>query len=235
MRQYLVKVTNKIYINFLIIIGLAGCFSPGAQYSGKTPQEVYKEADFMGFFYDGLGFVIKLIPVSAGSSGSDYLFIWILNYGNKPFELNYLSKVAYYIGKKKYYPDNFDRALLISSGSPKFINPGGYFFYAYSIDSIAIPGSVTPKITAIGFEPSLNGKREYIVPRRRINVQGEEYAKAISILDYNATNPNQLSFKAGDIFTIISVKYKDAGWLWCELNGKQGFVPDSYLEEIKIK
>jgi len=55
--------------------------------------------------------------------------------------------------------------------------------------------------------------------------------KARALFDYEAANDTELSFKAGDI---LSVTEQDtSGWWYAELNGKQGFVPNNYVEEIK--
>jgi len=54
---------------------------------------------------------------------------------------------------------------------------------------------------------------------------------AKALFDYNAANDTELAFKAGDILTITE---QDAsGWWYAELNGKQGFIPNNYIEVVK--
>jgi len=54
--------------------------------------------------------------------------------------------------------------------------------------------------------------------------------KVRGIYDYNATAETELSFKTGDILVVVD--QDDSGWWYCELNGKQGFVPNNYVETI---
>jgi len=55
--------------------------------------------------------------------------------------------------------------------------------------------------------------------------------KAKGLFDYEAANDTELSFKAGDILTVT--EQDESGWWYAELNGKQGFVPNNYVSEIK--
>eukprot|EP01088_Endostelium_zonatum_P010596 TRINITY_DN240_c0_g1_i2.p1 TRINITY_DN240_c0_g1~~TRINITY_DN240_c0_g1_i2.p1 ORF type:complete len:525 (-),score=165.41 TRINITY_DN240_c0_g1_i2:34-1608(-) len=66
--------------------------------------------------------------------------------------------------------------------------------------------------------------------------EGEEETEFVEVsakalFDYNAANDTELAFKAGDILTITE---QDAsGWWYAELNGKQGFIPNNYIEVVK--
>ena len=55
--------------------------------------------------------------------------------------------------------------------------------------------------------------------------------KAKALFDYEAANETELGFKAGDILTIT--EQDTSGWWYAELNGKQGFVPNNYVEVVK--
>jgi len=55
--------------------------------------------------------------------------------------------------------------------------------------------------------------------------------KAKALFDYEAANETELAFKAGDILTVT--EQDQSGWWYAELNGKQGFVPNNYVEELK--
>ncbi|CAI5783458.1 proline-serine-threonine phosphatase-interacting protein 1 [Podarcis lilfordi] len=50
------------------------------------------------------------------------------------------------------------------------------------------------------------------------------------LYDYTAQNEDELDIQAGDVISIIEVG--DDGWWTAEQNGKQGFVPGSYLEKL---
>ncbi|XP_020664326.3 proline-serine-threonine phosphatase-interacting protein 1 isoform X1 [Pogona vitticeps] len=50
------------------------------------------------------------------------------------------------------------------------------------------------------------------------------------LYDYTAQNEDELDIQAGDVVTVTDVG--DDGWWTAELNGKQGFVPGSYLEKL---
>jgi len=54
--------------------------------------------------------------------------------------------------------------------------------------------------------------------------------KAKALFDYEAANETELGFKAGDILTVT--EQDTSGWWYAELNGKQGFVPNNYVEVI---
>ena len=58
----------------------------------------------------------------------------------------------------------------------------------------------------------------------------EVLTKAKGLYDYQATCETELSFKEGDILNIS--EKDDSGWWFAELNGKTGFVPQNYVEEI---
>lgn len=58
-----------------------------------------------------------------------------------------------------------------------------------------------------------------------------EQAKAL--YQYKAQNDDELTFKEGDIITIISKDIEDKGWWKGELNGRIGVFPDNFIELIK--
>ncbi len=57
--------------------------------------------------------------------------------------------------------------------------------------------------------------------------------KAKAIYDYEATEDNELSFKEGDIISIISEEM--AGWCVGELNGRKGMFPVNFVQQISNK
>lgn len=48
------------------------------------------------------------------------------------------------------------------------------------------------------------------------------------IFDYDATQPDELSIKIGDI--ISDVKKQPGGWWEGSLNGRKGVFPDNFVE-----
>nr|5XG9_A Chain A, Unconventional myosin IB [Entamoeba histolytica]5XG9_B Chain B, Unconventional myosin IB [Entamoeba histolytica]5XG9_C Chain C, Unconventional myosin IB [Entamoeba histolytica]5XG9_D Chain D, Unconventional myosin IB [Entamoeba histolytica]5XG9_E Chain E, Unconventional myosin IB [Entamoeba histolytica]5XG9_F Chain F, Unconventional myosin IB [Entamoeba histolytica]5XG9_G Chain G, Unconventional myosin IB [Entamoeba histolytica]5XG9_H Chain H, Unconventional myosin IB [Entamoeba len=50
-----------------------------------------------------------------------------------------------------------------------------------------------------------------------------------ALYPYTAANDEELSFKVGDIITILE---KDEGWWKGELNGQEGWIPNNYVKEI---
>jgi len=66
---------------------------------------------------------------------------------------------------------------------------------------------------------------------------GSDRKRAEALWDYerSADDPGQLSFKAGDIITLLE---EDNDWCYGELNGEVGYVPSNYLKvlvkEIKV-
>ncbi|XP_057661114.1 SH3 domain-containing kinase-binding protein 1-like [Diorhabda carinulata] len=46
---------------------------------------------------------------------------------------------------------------------------------------------------------------------------------------YKAQNEDELSFKEGDVITIVNKESQDPGWWQGELNGKIGFFPDNFV------
>lgn len=54
--------------------------------------------------------------------------------------------------------------------------------------------------------------------------------KAKALFDYDAQEPNELSFKEGDI--LIVVEKDESGWWTCRLNGKDGQVPMNFVEVV---
>jgi len=56
-------------------------------------------------------------------------------------------------------------------------------------------------------------------------------AEAKAMFDYEAANDTELAFKAGDVLLIT--EQDSSGWWYAELNGKQGFIPNNYVELIE--
>lgn len=67
-------------------------------------------------------------------------------------------------------------------------------------------------------QPSLPAKQE-----------ASKQQKARAIYDYAAQETNELSFKEGDIITVVD-KITDSDWWMGELNGKKGVFPTNYVE-----
>jgi len=63
--------------------------------------------------------------------------------------------------------------------------------------------------------------------------EGGEYleVEARAMFDYEAANDTELAFKAGDILLIT--EQDSSGWWYAEHNGKQGFIPNNYVELIE--
>ena len=55
--------------------------------------------------------------------------------------------------------------------------------------------------------------------------------KAKCVFDYEAENDDELTLAEGDIVNITS--QEDEGWWEGELNGKKGWFPSNFVEEIK--
>jgi len=53
--------------------------------------------------------------------------------------------------------------------------------------------------------------------------------KATAAYDYTAQSPDELSFAAGDVITIL--KKDESGWWEGELHGQKGWIPANYMEE----
>jgi SH3 domain-containing kinase-binding protein 1 len=49
--------------------------------------------------------------------------------------------------------------------------------------------------------------------------------------DYVAENEDELSIEEGDIITIL--KKEDEGWWEGEIDGRKGWFPSNFVEEIK--
>ncbi|XP_041363090.1 growth factor receptor-bound protein 2-like [Gigantopelta aegis] len=51
--------------------------------------------------------------------------------------------------------------------------------------------------------------------------------EAVASYDFNASEPDELSFKKGDVLKILNMD--DTNWYKSEVNGKTGFVPSPYI------
>merc|ERR1712000_560386 len=60
----------------------------------------------------------------------------------------------------------------------------------------------------------------------------QDIMKYESQYDYEAQEDNELSFKEGDIVTVLDT-FKGAGWWKAELNGKIGLIPGNFFTKIE--
>lgn len=60
-------------------------------------------------------------------------------------------------------------------------------------------------------------------------IDHDHYRKAI--YDFNGENEDEISFKAGDVITVIN--QIDKGWWVGEIHNKQGIFPVNFTEEYK--
>jgi len=63
------------------------------------------------------------------------------------------------------------------------------------------------------------------------SVQDGSGSQCRALYDYDAENPDDLSFKEGDIITVLD-KTDPSGWFEGEVNGVRGFFPSNFVEEI---
>ena len=58
--------------------------------------------------------------------------------------------------------------------------------------------------------------------------------KVKALYDYTASDSDELSIKEGDVLTVITRKQPDApdGWVKCLFRGKEGLVPDNYVDKL---
>lgn len=118
---------------------------------------------------------------------------------------------------------------------------------AHTIQSQAA-GSVAPAPSTYDYQPAIAQPSSYGSPGSGASVYGgvaspatsppsyssnaSSRAMARALYDYTATGARELSFKTGDIITIL---VKDAsGWWHGELNGVQGLLPSNFLEEVTV-
>lgn len=55
---------------------------------------------------------------------------------------------------------------------------------------------------------------------------------ARALFDYSAENVDELTFKRGDLITIIETHMEDSGWWKGEFKGKIGLFPDNFVEIV---
>lgn len=60
----------------------------------------------------------------------------------------------------------------------------------------------------------------------------EHLCKARAMYDYEALNNDELSFEEGAEFLVYQKDGED--WMMVNHNGKFGFVPQSYVEEVEL-
>ncbi|CAE8687643.1 unnamed protein product, partial [Polarella glacialis] len=56
--------------------------------------------------------------------------------------------------------------------------------------------------------------------------------RVMAVYDYSAQDGDELSFKEGDVITVLSEDI-DPGWYLGELNGRQGVFPQNYVEPLQ--
>ncbi|GAB1604314.1 protein MLP1 homolog isoform X2 [Argonauta hians] len=123
----------------------------------------------------------------------------------------------------------------------------------FAIQSVAANGQMSPsaEVVFLGLDRWLDGSGSEkdnesdtalsdILPTTTLNNQGPQRT-FIAIYDYNPTvqSPHdyaefELRFKAGDKITVYGNQRSD-GFFWAELNGNQGLVPASFVEEVPAK
>lgn len=59
--------------------------------------------------------------------------------------------------------------------------------------------------------------------------KNSELVRARALYDFKASSSKEMDLEKGDVMT---VHRKDGGWWEVELNGKKGYVPGNYLEEL---
>jgi len=68
-------------------------------------------------------------------------------------------------------------------------------------------------------------------PVENAEAQEGEPVKVRGLYDYQASCDTELSFNEGDVFVVTLMD--DSGWWYATIDGKQGFVPENYVEIIK--
>ncbi|KAJ3601091.1 hypothetical protein NHX12_032064 [Muraenolepis orangiensis] len=54
--------------------------------------------------------------------------------------------------------------------------------------------------------------------------------EAVGKYDFNASSPNELSFRKGDVLKILSTSTAPDTWFTAEIHGQEGLVPPNYLD-----
>jgi len=77
-------------------------------------------------------------------------------------------------------------------------------------------------------------EQQYQEEQPQENYGGEQSGgatQARALYDYDAENPDDLSFKEGEVINILD-KSDPSGWWEGEVNGQRGFFPSNFVEEI---
>ena len=94
-------------------------------------------------------------------------------------------------------------------------------------DLVQSRDKVSSALGALSGTPAAVGGQDFAFEP---NTPAEEVVKVRGLYDYEATCETELSFGEGDILTIT--EKDDSGWWFAELNGRSGFIPQNYVEEM---
>lgn len=67
--------------------------------------------------------------------------------------------------------------------------------------------------------------------RKEFYVESLSFKPAIAIQWYTRKGDHRLNFHVGDYIKIL--RKPEGSWWWCEFQGKQGYAPKDYLQEIE--
>jgi len=96
-----------------------------------------------------------------------------------------------------------------------------------SLSTLEKARSYPPKITPNASSAMYFNKPTQSVPAPVPKPAVKTVPTARALYSYNSMEPNELSFKAGDVLQIFS---QEEGWWKAELNGKMGLVPSNYVQ-----
>ncbi|KAI5120209.1 hypothetical protein M0805_006315 [Coniferiporia weirii] len=89
----------------------------------------------------------------------------------------------------------------------------------------------------IGMPERAQSPPKAVIPARRVPLPprspSARVQQAKALWDYNGPDPNDLSFRAGDIIEIVSETNVD--WWTGKLHGQQGLFPSNYVERIETR
>nr|AAC47535.1 unconventional myosin IB [Entamoeba histolytica] len=119
---------------------------------------------------------------------------------------------------------SFSKHVLVRTGLPK--------------ETDTTPGSYNSSVSSYA-APTASSSNNYSAPPMKSAPPAPQVAappppkpklpQVKALYPYTAANDEELSFKVGDIITILE---KDEGWWKGELNGQEGWIPNNYVKEI---